>query len=305
MRYQGGKSRIAGQIAAKIRELHPTATEIWEPFCGGGAVTLALAKVGFRVYASDSHEDLILMWQALMRGEAEPFVDATEAEYQELRNAAPSARRGFVGFGASFGAAWFGGWARDSKGKRNFLREARENNQRLVGRAVTFYQGAYNQVTVRSASNFTDILVYADPPYVGTKPYKGFAPFDHNAFWAWAKGRRGPTFVSELVGPADLEVAWQQNINAHTSAQKFLRREERLYYKPATIPSHELADAAGVPGHDAPAHHADHGLLEHEQPAAGIPAQRAEGEPAAAGPGGAVDAREQHVTGREAPGTDH
>ena len=36
MRYQGGKSRIAAQIVAKIRELHPTATEIWEPFCGGG-----------------------------------------------------------------------------------------------------------------------------------------------------------------------------------------------------------------------------------------------------------------------------
>ena len=79
----------------------------------------------------------------------------------------------------------------------------------------------------------------------------------------------------------------------------------RIMHHAGTIPAHELADAAGVPGHDAPAHHADHGLLEHEQPAAGIPAQRAEGEPAAAGPGGAVDAREQHVTGREAPGTDH
>ena len=74
MQYQGGKSRIAGAIAAKIRELHPAATEIWEPSCGGGAVTLALAKVGFRVHASDSHEDLILMWQALMRGETEPLL---------------------------------------------------------------------------------------------------------------------------------------------------------------------------------------------------------------------------------------
>jgi site-specific DNA-adenine methylase len=72
MRYQGGKSRIAKDIVVKIREMYPTATEIWEPFCGGGAVTLALAKAGFKVHASDSHEDLILMWQALMRGETEP-----------------------------------------------------------------------------------------------------------------------------------------------------------------------------------------------------------------------------------------
>lgn len=112
MQYQGGKSRIAGAIAAKIRELHPAATEIWEPFCGGGAVTLALAKAGFRVHASDNHEDLILMWQALMRGETEPFADVTEAEYATLKTALPSARRGFVGFGASFGGQWWGGFAR-------------------------------------------------------------------------------------------------------------------------------------------------------------------------------------------------
>ena len=137
MRYQGGKSRIASHIAAKIRELYPTATEIWEPFCGGGAVTLALAKVGFKVHASDSHEDLILMWQALMRGETEPFADVTEAEYAALKTAAPSARRGFVGFAGSFGAAWWGGWARDTQGRRNFLREARYNNVRLLDLDIT------------------------------------------------------------------------------------------------------------------------------------------------------------------------
>ncbi len=75
--------------------------------------------------------------------------------------------------------------------------------------------------------------------------------------------------------------------------------------KGKTIPPHELLDAAGVPGHDAPAHHADHGLHEHEQPAFGLPAQRTEGESPAAGAGGAVDAREQYVAGWEAPGTDH
>ena len=79
----------------------------------------------------------------------------------------------------------------------------------------------------------------------------------------------------------------------------------RILYYAGTIPAHEPTDAAGVPGHDAPAHHADHGLPEHEQPAAGLPAQRAEGEPPAAGAGGELDAGKQHLTGREAPGTDH
>lgn len=71
MRYQGGKSRIAKALATEIRKRFPTTTDIWELFCGGGAMTLALAKAGFRVHASDNHEDLILMWQALMRGETD------------------------------------------------------------------------------------------------------------------------------------------------------------------------------------------------------------------------------------------
>lgn len=67
----------------------------------------------------------------------------------------------------------------------------------------------------------------------------------------------------------------------------------RIAHHAGTIKAHERTDdTAGVPGHDAPAHHADHGLHERDQPAAGLPAQRAEGEPAAAGAGGAVDARE-------------
>lgn len=85
MQYQGGKSRIAKPIVEAIRRRFSDTKEIWEPFCGGGAVTLELAKSGYIVHASDSHEDLILMWQALMRGETEPFADVTEDEYCMLK----------------------------------------------------------------------------------------------------------------------------------------------------------------------------------------------------------------------------
>ena len=231
MRYQGGKSRIASHIAAKIRELYPTATEIWEPFCGGGAVTLALAKVGFKVHASDSHEDLILMWQALMRGETEPFADVTEAEYAALKTAAPSARRGFVGFAGSFGAAWWGGWARDTQGRRNFLREARYNNVRLLGLDITFTLADYTLTP-------DHVLVYADPPYQGTKPYKGAPAFDHAAFWSWVRRRQGPTFVSELSGPDNIDIVWRKQHKSQNASNspttkataKVIEREERLYW---------------------------------------------------------------------------
>ncbi len=112
MRYQGGKSRIARPIAETIRRMYPDVEEIWEPFCGGGACTLALSKVGFKVHASDIHPDLIMMWRAVMAGDSSVWADVSEEEYASLRRAESSARRGFAGFGASFGGNWWGGFGR-------------------------------------------------------------------------------------------------------------------------------------------------------------------------------------------------
>ncbi len=171
------------------------------------------------------------MWQALMRGETEPFTDVTEAEYAALKTAAPSARRGFLGYAGSFGAAWFGGWARDSTGQRNFLREARDNNTRLIGLPITFTHTNYTATP-------TNVLVYADPPYQGTKPYKGAPAFDHVAFWSWVRHRQGPTFISELTGPDDIEIVWRKHHKSQNASNspttkataKIIEREERLYW---------------------------------------------------------------------------
>ncbi|TXH47424.1 MAG: DNA adenine methylase [Desulfurellales bacterium] len=249
VRYQGGKYRIAIFLADKIRELHPNATEIWEPFCGGGAVTLALAKAGFRVHASDNHEDLILMWQALMRGETEPFVDVTEVEHAALKTAQPSARRGFVGFGASFGGVFFGGFARQGaagagyasnsermrSGKYQAWHEAYRSLLKLADRPVTFKFCDYTSVP-------DDVLVYADPPYLNTTKYKT-GTFDHAAFWSWVRHRKGPTFISELTGPEDIDIVWRKTHKSQNASNspttkataQIVTREERLYYKPGQI----------------------------------------------------------------------
>jgi site-specific DNA-adenine methylase len=209
--------------------MYPTSTEIWEPFCGGGAVTLALAKAGFKVHASDSHEDLILMWQALMRGETKPFMDVTEAEYASLIQTSPSARRGAVGFGASFGGGWFAGYARTEG--RVFIQESFRNCSRLHDLDITFTLADYT-------STPDHVLVYADPPYQGTKPYKGAPAFDHAAFWSWVRRRQGPTFVSELSGPDDIDIVWRKQHKSQNASNspttkataKVIEREERLYW---------------------------------------------------------------------------
>ena len=241
MRYQGGKSRIARQLAEKIRELHPTATEIWEPFCGGGAMTYALAKTGFKVYASDDNVDLILMWQALKRGESTPFHDVTEEEFKALKYAPSSARRGFVRFGGSFGGDFNGGYGRHHRGDGDFKRQfVWQDSQRSLLKfqevlpRVDFVLQDFSAVP-------TDALVYADPPYAEVYTYQG-RTFDHDAFWQWVRRRQGPTFVSELTCPHDdIAIVWRKQHKSQNASNspttrataKIIEREERLYYKPS------------------------------------------------------------------------
>lgn len=233
MRYQGGKSRIARPIAETIRSMYPTCAEIWEPFCGGGAATLALSKVGFKVHASDIHPDLIMMWQAVMAGDESVYADVSREEHKELKHAQPSARRGFVRFGASFGGDFYGGFGVDRKNGDGH--QPWQEAQRFCAKIrqtplISFQCMDYKDVP-------SSALCYADPPYRETYKYQG-NEFDHNAFWQWVRERNGPTFVSELTAPDDMQIVWrkahksQMTSNSPTSraTSGIVHREERLYY---------------------------------------------------------------------------
>ena len=198
MRYLGGKSKIAKRTVAAILENTPRRGRLIEPFVGGGAMTAVLAPHFEKVEAFDTHEDLILMWQALASG-WEPPRNISETDYQQLRHAAPSALRGFAGFGgASWGGKWFGGYARG--GNRNFADESARSLLRdiaLMGNVV-FARRDYQEL-----SPGADDVVYCDPPYAGTTEYRD--SFDSRIFWdraeAWAE-TGADVFVSEYKAPA-------------------------------------------------------------------------------------------------------
>ena len=152
-----------------------------------------------------------------------------------LKTAAPSARRGFVGFGASFGGGWFNGYGRQPGQSRDVWAPT----QRVC---LAFRDAvATNQPTFIHTDYTTTpdhVLVYADPPYQGTKPYKGAPAFDHVAFWSWVRHRQGPTFISELTGPDDIEIVWRKHHKSQNASNspttkataKIIEREERLYW---------------------------------------------------------------------------
>lgn len=212
MRYVGSKRKIAKRILAEIISRRGDRDIYWEPFVGGCNSFSIIAPHFRKAYGSDVHEDLIMMWQAVMNGWTPPEM-ITEDEYNALRHSESSALRAIAGFGGSFGGKWFGGYARPAKSGtalRYYQNGGTDyaSSARAVTRQVSkvphaqFDHGSYDRG--RATSN---MVVYCDPPYASTLGYKGTGDFDHVAFWQWCRDQADHgalVFVSEYTAPDDV-----------------------------------------------------------------------------------------------------
>lgn len=238
MRYLGGKVRIAQWVREVVAAHRGNCNLYLEPFVGGGG---SFAKVApdFPLRAcGDAHLDLILMWQALADGWTPPE-SVTPEDYERLRNAPPSAFRGLVGFGASFGGNWFGSYVGKSWDKYNnrYTFDYYETARRAVMRDAAAFAGAviehgpYAQWRPGPGT-----LVYCDPPYAGTTGYTTGA-FDHNAFWSttaqWVDNG-AVVLVSEESAPSGWVVAAERGRAALLNMKRAEgasapNRTERIY----------------------------------------------------------------------------
>jgi DNA adenine methylase len=211
MQYMGGKHVLAKKIVKAIMDDSPSHDHWFEPFVGGGSVLQNAAPHFARLTAMDAHEDLILMWQAVNAGwEPPPFVN--REEYQALRNAEPSALRGFAGFGASFGGKWFGGYGIGPKQvelSRIAHRSVVKQGLLFRSRQISFILGKFGSHEPPYGST-----VYCDPPYIGTTGY-GTISFDHGQFYKtlleWSSAGCS-VYVSEYTSPIGVpyELIWAQ-----------------------------------------------------------------------------------------------
>lgn len=231
MQYLGGKRRLAPAIAGYINRRLKYRQPYWEPFCGACNVIALIDKDRERV-ASDLHPDLILLWQALQQG-WQPPSELSREEYQRLRSAAPSALRAFAGFGCSFGAKWFGGYAfedrKRDRGNRCYPDAARRSLLRLVSslEGVLFKREDFFTASVPSGW-----FIYCDPPYVGTQGYS-LGDFDSVAFWERVRllSQANVVLVSESVAPKDFEEVGAIDFKAglRDTNAKQVARVERVF----------------------------------------------------------------------------
>jgi DNA adenine methylase len=218
VRYPGSKARFTKDLVRIVQEHRGSRDVYLEPFIGGANSFAALAPLFTYSAGGDAHQDIAMMWEAVGCNWLPPE-HVSEELYQSLRHAEPSALRGFVGSGCSFGGKWFGGYARGGFNADGTPRDHQAESYRAVAKKAPALARPNVHISNRSFEHWTDTIdrsfvVYCDPPYVGTLKYE--TKMDHELFWKCADqwvDSGALVLVSEQTAPRH----WQP---VHTISRK-------------------------------------------------------------------------------------
>lgn len=222
VRYQGTKYPYAQEIAKVLAS--SGVSVYYEPFCGSLSVATAVAAYGRvdKMFLSDVHEDLVDMYRAAMDGWRPRVGSVAAREYEQLRRAEPSPWRTWVGYNCSYASDWFRGYSEDHKTVTVDLVDRLDWSVRILeSKSVEFRSCDYRKVEPEAGS-----VVYCDPPYFDSAPYRAAGVFRPEvggqaagalAFWeqviAWSK--RARVFVSEYQAPPPWKCVWECAVRVH------------------------------------------------------------------------------------------
>jgi len=224
MYYFGGKTRIASQIVRFLNLYHGTRVFV-EPFVGGASI---VSRMTGERHAYDLCEPLITLYQAIQQGWMPPEKVSKE-DYLWLKgHQDPSdPMTAFAGFGCSFAGKYFRGYASDAAG-RNFATIA----QRSLLRKAPLLQDVRFAVADYATLNYENALIYCDPPYASTEPYKSVEEFDHGKFWQVMRdwSQHNVVLISEYNAPSDFKAVLQIPTSTYIrNDQGVLNRVECLF----------------------------------------------------------------------------
>lgn len=226
MKYMGSKNRISKHLKPII-ESYLVDKEVYiEPFVGGANM---IDKIDFdNKIGSDLNEYVIELLKVAQNNIELIPDEITEEEYNKVKNDKDSFEKwyvGLVGFCATFGAKWFGGYARDRKTGRNIPAEGIKNlkKQALNLKNITFKTCGYE-----CYKNVKDSVIYCDIPYSGTTKYKD--SFDRDKFinFLLKLDESNVILVSEYDMPEDnFTKIWEKEVKVSISQTK--KATEKLF----------------------------------------------------------------------------
>lgn len=225
----GSKSRIANHIVPIIQNyINESGSAIYiEPFVGGANV-IDKIQCDYKVGA-DINKYLIALFQYIKSGGILPDMISRDT-YKKVRDNPNNFKNWFVGcvgFLSSYNGKFFGGYSGEVRARtgtvRNYYKEACKNisKQTTALNDIEFICLNYKHL------NFSDSVIYCDPPYEGTTSYS--VKFNHNEFWETMRvwSRNNIVIVSEENAPNDFKCIWQYEVkrtldtkSRHTATEK-------------------------------------------------------------------------------------
>lgn len=233
MKYVGSKNRICKYIVPIIQNEITNETKGYlEPFVGGANV---IDKIKCRnKIGCDINKYLISLLRVVRDNPQLLPKTITESMYYNVKNHKEQYDDwyvGLVGFCATYGSKWFGGYARGTKSdgatKRDMANEAIRNllKQSNSLKGCKFKCLSYLDIP----KNLSGYVIYCDPPYRGTTGYKD--GINYKQFYKWCRemSKRNTVFVSEYDMPDDFVCVCEVRHKTTLKVKEHEKRIERLF----------------------------------------------------------------------------
>lgn len=235
MKYVGSKNRLSKELAPIIQSYITDETLAYiEPFVGGANMIDKIKhhnKIG-----SDLHKELIALHNFNRDYSDKLPSTITEEEYLSVKNnkkAYSDHYVGLVGFCATFGAKYFGGYARaykpDGVTLRDIPNEAIRNLQKQSPniQGIKFECKSFQDY---NPADYENCVFYLDPPYRKTLSYStGGFPYEEFDKWTIELAKNNTVLISEYDLPEDnFECIWSKDVKVGISAQGDIKNKKRV-----------------------------------------------------------------------------
>lgn len=240
MRYLGSKNKIAKDIVPIIQSyINEDTAGFIDCFCGGANI---IDKISCKnKIAIDIHPQLIaLLNYAKFNSDLIPD-RITEEEYNKVKEHKDDYEDwyvGLVGFCSSFGAKYFGGYARNYKGDNtgdwsaSAIKALKEQSKNFMD--IDFVCTDFRNLDINNINNY---VVYCDIPYKNTTRYQT-KKFPYDEFYEFAKklSENNTVIISEYDMPSEFNIIWEKEIrtnidnNIDKDIQKRTRTEKLFTY---------------------------------------------------------------------------
>lgn len=235
MKYVGSKNRLSKELAPIIQSYITDETLAYIEPCVGGANMIDKIKHHNKI-GSDIHKELIALHKFNRDYSDNLPSTITEEQYLSVKNnknAYSDYYVGLVGFCATFGAKYFGGYARgyktDGVTPRDLPNEAIRNLQKQAPN-IQGIKFECKSFTDYNPSDYKNCVFYLDPPYRKTLSYStGGFPYEEFDKWAIELAKNNTVLISEYELPEDkFECIWSKDVKVGISGQGDIKNKKRV-----------------------------------------------------------------------------